>query len=438
LEIRGQCTGCSFGHEAKRLQERAAWLNLPHTNRVRRELVQLILFLALAGSSMLWTGCERGDSSSSRQKTAESAAPPRRVKTVRVAASPLEQIVNAVGSLAALDRATLSTKVSGRLQTVAVDLGSVVHQGELIAQIEPRDSQLELQQAEALLSQARVRLGLTPEGTDHVTDIEKTSTVRQMRALLDEAKANRDRVLKLSEQGILSASELETTDAAHKVAQSRYEDALLEVRNRQALLAQRKAELEIARQQLIDTETRAPFDGVIQERRANAGEFLSSGTPLVTLVRMNPLRLRLEVPEREAGNIRVAQKVRLKVEGNTNVYTGEIKRLSPAIEELTRMLWVEADVVNPGELRPGSFAKAEIVTDNTSRGILVPVNALSSFAGVEKVFVVRDGKALEKRVTTGRRVGDSIEVVSGLEMGDVVIIDPGDVLSGQPVNAADS
>jgi RND family efflux transporter MFP subunit len=404
---------------------------------MRGKLEHLIVFLLLVGS-VLWTGCERGYSSSSQQKKLESAAPPRRVKTVRVAASPLEQIVNAVGSLAALDRATLSTKVSGRLQAMTVDLGSVVQQRELIARIEPRDYQLQLQQAEALLSQARVRLGLTSEGTDNVTDLEKTSTVRQMRALLDEAKANRDRVLKLSEQGILSASELETTEAAYKVASSRYEDSMLEVRNRQALLAQRKAELEIGRQHLIDTETRAPFDGVIQERRANAGEFLSSGTPLVTLVRMNPLRLRLEVPEREASNIRVAQKVRLKVEGNTNVYTGEIKRLSPAIEELTRMLWVEADVENPGELRPGSFAKAEIVTDNTSRGILVPLNALSSFAGVEKVFVVQDGKAVEKLITTGRRVGDSIEILSGLEVGDVVILDPGDILSGQPVNAADS
>ncbi|MBI2947636.1 MAG: efflux RND transporter periplasmic adaptor subunit [Verrucomicrobia bacterium] len=402
------------------------------------KLVYLISFFLLAGSAALWTGCERGYSSSSRQKTSESAAPPRRVKTVRVAASPLEQIVNAVGSLAALDRATLSTKVSGRLQTMAVDLGSVVQQGELIAQIEARDYQLQLQQTEALLNQARVRLGLLADGTNDVTDLEKTSTVRQMRALLDEAKANRDRVRKLSQQGILSESELETTEAAYKVAMSRYDDSLFEVRNRQALLAQRKAELEIARQQLTDTVTRAPFDGVIQERRANAGEILNSGTPLVTLVRMNPLRLRLEVPEREAANIRVAQKVRLKVEGNTNVYTGEIKRLSPAIEELTRMLWVEADVANPGELRPGSFTKADIVTDSTSRGILVPVNALSSFAGVEKVFVVRDGKAVERLITTGRRVGDSIEIVSGLEVGDIVVIDPGDILSGQPVNAADS
>ncbi|MBI4660088.1 MAG: efflux RND transporter periplasmic adaptor subunit [Verrucomicrobia bacterium] len=399
----------------------------------------LILKLLLACSLVWLTACERSFSSSNQQRpAAESTVSARRVKGFRIAALPLERTVSAVGSLAAFDRATLSTKVAGRLQTIAVDIGSVVRFGETIAQIEPRDYQLQVQQSEALLAQARVRLGLPLDGTNDITDFEQTSTVRQMRALLDEAKANRERVLKLTQQGILSTSELETTEAAYKVALSRYEDALVEVRNRQALLAQRRAELEIARQHLTDTVISAPFDGAVQERRANLGEFLDAGTPLVTLVRMNPLRLRLEVPEREATNVRVGQKVRLKVEGSANVHTGEIKRLSPVIEEPTLMLRVEADVANPGGLRPGSFVRAEIVTDDRAVGILVPAGAITSFAGVEKAFVIREGKALEKLVTTGRRIGESLEILAGLEAGDVVVIEPGDLQTGQTVNLTDS
>ena len=402
-------------------------------------LAYFVASASLACSVWWLAGCERGFSSSAPQKSpTDRLATARRVKAIRVSAVPVERTVSAVGSLAAFDRATLSTKIFGRLQTIAVDLGSVVRPGEVLAQIESRDYQLQVQQAEALLAQARVRLGLPLEGTNDITDFEQTSTVRQMRALLDEAKASRERIHKLAEQGIMSASDLEATDAAYKVAQSRYDDSVVEVRNRQALMAQRRAELEIARQQLADTVISAPFDGVVQERRANMGEYLNSGTPLITLVRMNPLRLRLEVPEREAANIRVGQKVRLKVEGNTNHYSGEIKRLSPAIEELTRMLRVEADVANPGDLRPGSFAKAEIISDIKSVGILVPFNAVTVFAGVEKVFVIRDGKAVERLVTTGRRVGESVEIISGVEVGDVVVIDPGDLQSGQPINSADS
>lgn len=362
---------------------------------------------------------------------------PKPVKAIQAKASPVERTVSAFGSLAALDRATLSTKVSGRLQTIPVDLGSEVRQGDIIAQIEPRDYQLQVQQAEALLAQARARLGLSLDGTNDITDFEATSTVRQTRAVLDEARANRERVIKLSEQGISSTSEVETIEAGYKVAQSRYEDAVAEVRNRQSLAKQRRAELEIARQQLIDTAIHAPFDGVVHERRANLGEYVNSGMPLVTLVRMNPLRLRLEVPERDASTVRIGQRVRLRVEGNTNVYTGEIKRLSPAIEENTRMLRVEADVANPGELRPGLFTKAEIVTDDKALAILVPATAVTTFAGIEKVFVVQNGKAIERIVTTLRRIAERVEVVAGIEAGDLVVTDPGGLQLGHPVSISD-
>lgn len=403
-----------------------------------RNLNRAIVFILFAGILLIVGGCERSYSSSVRPKSpAQPAGAPRRVKTVRVSVSALEQIVNAFGSLAAVDRTTLSAKVPGRLLTLNVDLGSVVKQGDLIAQIEPKDYQLQVQQSEALLAQARVRLGLSIEGTNDITDFEQTSTVRQTRAVLDEAVANRDRVLKLSKQGILSTSDVDTTEAAYRVALSRYEDAVMEVRNRQALAAQRRAELEIARQQLVDTTLISPYDGVVEERRANLGEYLVAGTPMVTIVRMDPLRLRLDVPEREAANIHSGQKVRLRIEGNTNVYTGEIKRLSPAIEEHTRMLRVEADVTNPGELRPGSFTKAEIVTDGKAKAVLIPSSAVTSFAGIEKAFVIREGKAVERPVTTGRRITEKVEVLDGIEPGDVLIIEPGDLQSGNLVDSVD-
>ena len=132
-----------------------------------------------------------------------------------------------------------------------------------------------------------------------------------------------------------------------------------------------------------------------------------------------------------------SDRVRLRLEGNTNLYTGEIKRLSPAIEENTRMLRVEADVANPGELRPGSFAKAEIVIDEKASAILLPSTALITFAGIEKVFVVQDGKTAERIVSTGRRQSGSVEVVAGIEAGDVVVTEPGGLQLGQPVSASD-
>jgi RND family efflux transporter MFP subunit len=345
----------------------------------------------------------------------------------------MERTVTALGSLAAYDQATVSVKVPGRLQDIAVDLGSVVQKGEVIARIETQDYQLQVEQATAALAQARARLGLSPNHTNDRINPERTSTVRQAQAVLEEAQAHRERTRTLFEQGIISQAQVDTAESSYKVALSRYEDALEEVHNRQAVLAQRRSELALARQQLADTTIYAPFTGAVQERRASVGEYLGAGAPLATIVRMDPLRLRVEVPERDAPNVRIGQRVRVTVEGDTNVYAGHIARLSPVITPQNRMLMVEAEVRNQGALRPGAFAHADIVIDEQGMSVAVPANAITTFAGVEKVLLVQDSKVSEKAISTGRRTAEWVEVISGVKVGDVVVLEPGNLQPGQAV-----
>jgi RND family efflux transporter MFP subunit len=221
------------------------------------------------------------------------------------------------------------------------------------------------------------------------------------------------------------------------VALSRYQDGLEEIRNRQGILAQRRSELALAKQQLEDTVVYAPLDGVVQEKKTSAGEYLAAGAPVVSIVRIDPLRLRVDVPERESHSIRMGQSVRVTVEGDPDSYLGYIKRLSPTISEQNRVLSVEADVRNNGRLRPGAFVKAEIVTNQTNTAVTVPPNALVTFAGIEKVMVVENGKAQEKTVTTGRRGDDWIEIKAGVNAGDTIVLDPGSLQSGQAVTTAE-
>ena len=101
------------------------------------------------------------------------------------------------------------------------------------------------------------------------------------------------------------------------------------------------------------------------------------------------------------------------------------------------MLLVEADVRNDGKLRPGSFARAEIVTNDAKMAVAVPSKAIVTFAGIEKVIVVQNGKALEKPITTGRRNGDLTEIVAGVNVGEQVIVDPGNLQSGMTVQVVD-
>lgn len=200
------------------------------------------------------------------------------------------------------------------------------------------------------------------------------------------------------------------------------------------LVRQRRSELALARQQLADTVVRSPTNGVVQERQASVGEFLATSAQVATIVRMNPLRLRAEIPERDAPSARAGQRVNVTVEGDGAVYTGQVVRLSPTITEQNRILIVEAEITNPGNLRPGSFARAEIVVDDAVKASTVPPSAVVTFAGLEKVIVVEDGKAVEKVVTTGRRTGEWIEIVTGLNVGESVVVEPGSLQQGEAVN----
>ena len=139
-----------------------------------------------------------------------------------------------------------------------------------------------VEQAEAALQQARVRLGLSPTGKDEAVEPEKTAIVRQARAVLDEARLTRDRGVKLLEQELIARAQLDTAESNLQVAEGRYQDALEEVRNRQAVLAQRRSELELARQQLTDTVVLAPVDGAVSQRQASAGEYLAAGAPMAS------------------------------------------------------------------------------------------------------------------------------------------------------------
>src|SRR5437762_3631595 len=395
--------------------------------------IKIILLSAAALCLAGVAGCKSDYPSSGKAASPDSKSQPLQVKTVKVMELPVGETVTVNGTLVAYDDTTVGVKVPGRIQTVTVDLGSVVRKGQVIAQLEQQDYKLRVQQVEAALAQARARLGLSPDGTDDRVKAEDTGTVRQAKAVLDDAKLKRDRATKLVEQGVTPRAEWDSVDSEYKVALSRYQDALEEIRNRQGVLAQRRSEVALAKQQLADTIVYSPLDGVVQEKKASAGEYLAAGAPVVTVVRIDPLRLRVEVPEREAHSIRMGQSVRVTVEGDPDSYLGYIKRLSPTISEQNRVLSVEADVRNNGRLRPGAFVKAEIVTNQTNTAITIPPNAIVTFAGIDKVILVENGKAQEKAVTLGRRGSDWIEIKAGVNVGQTVVVDPGNLQSGQAV-----
>jgi RND family efflux transporter MFP subunit len=398
-------------------------------------MVRKTLHLLIVVVLCFLTGCQNDHpATGAPQKTERESPPPRQVRVVPVAEETMARGTIVTGTLAAEEQVVLSFKVAGRLREITVDLGSRVRQGQTIARLDATDFRLRVQQAEATLQQARARLGLTPEGTDDRVDPERAPLVRQARAMYTEARQNHARAIGLWERQLIARAEVDTAVTNLQVAEGRYQDALEEVGMRQAVLAERRSDLEIARQQLLDSALQAPMDGAVRQRHASVGEYLEEGSAIVTVMRMHPLRLRLSVPERVAMGVRLGQPVHVKVEGDAHVYQGQVARLSPAISEEDRTLLVEAEVPNEhGQLRPGTFAEAEIITKVEERAVFVPASAIIAFAGIEKVMTVEAGISVEKRVQTGRRYGNRVEIVAGLEPDDLVVVEPGNLVGGQPV-----
>jgi RND family efflux transporter MFP subunit len=394
--------------------------------------------LAISCAFLLAGGCSGAAGTTEAGSAGRSAVSvdPRRVTTAVAVELPLERLLVVTGTLAAEQEIVLGMKVSGRISALTVDLGSAVKKGDIIARLDDTDFQLRVRQAEAALQQARVRLGLPRDGSGEDVDLEQTAPVREARAQMDGARARLDRATQLWEKGLLAKSDLDATSSAYKVTEAQYADSLDEASNRLAVLAQRRSELEIARQQLADAVLYSPIDGMIRSRSASIGQYLIAGTPVVTLVQIHPLRLRTDLPEREALNVRIGMPVRLTIEGAEGFHEGRIARLSPSFDETNRTLLVETEIANTrGQLRPGAFARAEIVTSSNQRALVVPHASLVTFAGIDRVFVVENGTAVEKRLKTGRRTEAGVEVLEGIASGAAVILNPGNLTNGESVSA---
>src|SRR5262249_23465226 len=183
-------------------------------------LARVAALVFIVATSIGLAACKSGNQVAAK---GSGATEPRAVKTAPATEVSMERTVPVTGTLAAYEQATLSAKVPGRVQSISVDLGSVVKQGQLIAQIEQQDYKLRLAQAEAALAQARARVGLSPDGQDEKVNPEETGTVRQARAQLEDAKVKFDRAVALSQKGVISHAQFEAAEVDHKVALSRYQ-----------------------------------------------------------------------------------------------------------------------------------------------------------------------------------------------------------------------
>ena len=326
-------------------------------------------------------------------------------------------------------------KVAGRISELPVDLGSAVQKGDVIARLDTTDFELRVRQSAAALEQARVRLGLPPTGTNEDVDLEQHRSVREARATMDGARFRLDRATQLYEKGLMAKSDFDVTNSAYKVTEAQYADALDEARNRQGVLSQRKSELEIARQQLADAVLYAPISGAVRQRNANVGQYVAAGTPIVTLVQMSPLAAEnrcsgarsAEYSGRHAGSGDRGRNLHRFTKDAS--FASALRSMKPIAR-----CWSKPKFRMPPMFSGPALSPAQKLSRlPASAALIVPAAAVVTFAGIDRVFTVHDGKASEKRIKTGRRTDAGIEILEGISAGDQVVINPGNMTDGESV-----
>jgi RND family efflux transporter MFP subunit len=354
-------------------------------------------------------GCGKGRAAAERGPKAVKA------RIVTLERRPVRRDIESVGSLFAFDEVTVSAEVEGRVESVLVDVGDRVARGQPLVKVLPVELELGLDQQRAAYEQTRARLGL-PEGAEDLSDRTQAAEVKRAQAALEDAEQKFRRSESLYADGLIARGSYEEVEASYKAARAAYDMALQSVEDLRAQLGQRRAGLKLAEKKLSDTLIRAPFAGEVKERMVTKGQYLRVQTPVMVIVDVDPLRVRLKVPERVAGWIAVGQPVSLTVEAYPGrTFTGQVSRVSPSVDTQTRTLELEALLENKeGVLRPGFFAKATIASGQVDTVLMVPHDAVRYVFGVYKVFTVEGATLKEQEVKLGERSGDEVEVVEGL------------------------
>ena len=337
-------------------------------------------------------GAERADPAAAPPAVQVGAENVITVKRDRIVTGPLIS-----GELRAAREATVRAELSGSMVQVVVEEGQAVRRGALLGRIET-----------ATLDETRRSA---------------QSAVKSAEATLDVARREAERTQRLVAAGALAARDAE-------VAQSNVTAA-------EAQLADARSRLVSAQKQLNDTVLRAPFDGIVADRAVNAGDVVSPGTALFTIIDPSSMRLEASVPSEELGLLRIGATVQFTVRGYEQPFEGRIDRISPQADAVTRQVPIFVTVANAGgRLVSGLFAEGRVVSE-AAEGLVVPLNAVNTSQGAPWVLRAAGGKTEKVTVTLGLRDTrtERVQILNGVAEGDVLLRGAAQgITPGTPVN----
>jgi RND family efflux transporter MFP subunit len=376
--------------------------------------LQVLLLCTLA---IIVSGCsesETPDERGARERPAKS------ITTDTVQREAVNRTVSVSGTLAAANEVTLSSEVEGVVSRILADLGDRVSAGQALVELDREKLQYNVDQQKAAVARSLARYGASAPG--NLPPIDQTPDVKRAAAELNQAKRGFDRATELSKRQLLSQQALDDADAALRTKQAEYDSSLQNARNMAADIDASSAAANLAERQLRDASIRAPFDGYVEQRIVSIGELVKAQMPVMKIVRIDPLKVTSEIPEGLAPWVQNGQPVDLQVDAYPDQsFTGKVSRISPSVNQPTRAFPFEALVPNPqGLLKPGTFVRVKLTTNHIEQLLTLPYAALQYRYGVNRAFVVNGDSIVGREVKVGDRLGDRIEILGGVQAGDVV------------------
>lgn len=376
-----------------------------------------------------------GGSKANVRKEESTANAPAVVEVTTAAAITREVpgFFEATGSLAGDQQTDVAPQTSGKVVALGVDIGTHVRRGQMLVKLDDAELKLrvdqslaQVEQAKAALRQAEEKIGLRP---GQAFDPNRVAEVGAAKVALDLAEKNLRRAEKLIESGDVSRSFYDDQRAKRDQLKEQYDAAVAQARQNYAGVAVAKtnvtnaeAQLALARKNLSYSLIVAPIDGFVAERTADLGEYVSPQGKVATIVRINPLRIRIDIPEQAIPEVQVGQSVSITTSAWPDKHSsGRIARIAPNVSATSRTLTVEAEIENSnGALKPGQFATVRILQPRPAPTVFIPARAVLNEAGVSRVFVIKDGHAEQRVIQTGQTESDLIEVKSGVTTGEQV------------------
>ncbi len=346
------------------------------------------------------------------------------VKTVPLLVDTVETIVELNGRLFSELETTVSSEVDGVVEATTKEMGDTIGEKEMLVKIRDVEYEIKYRQANFDYMQTLTKLSVDTSSVNvNSVNIENISSVKKARANYENLRSSFWRVTELRKNDLTSKQLLEDTESKLKAAEADLQFAREDAKTLILTLQAKNAALDLAKKKLEDTKVIAPYAGFIQKRIVSDGEYVKVGTPLYTIIKINPIRFIGGVPENYISDISLGKAVEVAVDAVNGVYTGKITKVSPSSTLESHSVDIEVSIENSKNvLKPGYFAEAKILLNTNPKGILIPTEALYIFAGVEKVFEIKDGKSFERKVKLGRRFIDKIEIKGGLSGSELIAV----------------